>query len=276
MQKMNRLTSASTAFMLAAAMFSVSPGRATAGTINYFVRAGTRVQTSGFGVGDPQYHDHDTGQVQAYSISSGPFTVTSTNNAFATTTAYTLAELGALHGYANFSASTPNAPAGAQGQGTADSWGDTITVISDSLPMGTPVLLQATLTYHGLITETGDTSEITIQASASGPFGTYAYEDNHHLNPDQVSIGTGYGYVGYPFLITSSLSFVAAGTAWQNAPVSGGIDISNTATLTLISLDPEASYTTASGVSYVPEPATLTLAAIGILLAASRRRDRDE
>lgn len=55
---------------------------------SYYVKASTRVQTSGFGVSDPHYNDDNTGQVQALSITSGPFTVTSNAANFATATAF--------------------------------------------------------------------------------------------------------------------------------------------------------------------------------------------
>ncbi len=136
----------------------------------YYVKASTRVQTGGFGISDPHYNDDNTGQVPALSISSGPFTVTSTGGNYATATAYALSEVGALHGYGSISASSANLAAGGDAQITGSAWGDTITATSNTLPLGTPVSLQATLTFHRTLSGSGSGILVQTSASMTGPF----------------------------------------------------------------------------------------------------------
>jgi hypothetical protein len=248
-------------------------GAQLAGAQPYWVRAATRVQTGGFGISDPQYNDHNTGNVQAYSISSGPHTVTSTNSNFATATAYSLSELGALHGYGSISASTNGAAAGADAQITGATWGDTITVTSDTLPINTPVSLEATLTFHRTLM--GSSSNVLVQTTASmtGPFSLSITDTLASPNPTQSVTTTMTAYVGNPFLVQGQLYFQINGVAdSSHGSVSGSIDIANTASFTLVSLNPAASYTTASGASYVPEPSCLCLVGLGALAIGCRRR----
>jgi hypothetical protein len=235
----------------------------------YFVRAATRVQTGGFGISDPHYLDDNTGNVQAYSIASGPHTVTSSSSNFATATAYSLSELGALHGYGSISASTMGAAANADAQITGATWGDTITVTSDTLPMGTPVSLQATLTFHRTLTRSDPSVTVQTSASMSGPFSLSISDSLASPNPNQSVTTTATAYVGFPFLVQGQLYFQVNGTAMSGGSVNGSIDVANTASFQLVSLNPAASYTTASGVSYVPvpEPSTFFVAVLGFALS---------
>jgi|CXWL01.1.fsa_nt_gi hypothetical protein len=216
----------------------------------YHVRAHTRVQTSGFGVCDSQYNDNDTTRVQAPSISSGPFTATSSACAFATTTSYGSAELGVLRGYSNFSSSTQGSPAGGSGQGTPESFGDTITVVSGSLPNGTQVTLEATLTFNRAMSGTPG-NETNIQTSVSGPFGLYIGDNFSNPNPTQTVSTTTTWFIGFPLAIEVALNFQCSGTAFLDAPRNGSINIPSVF-FTLKCLTPDTSYTTASGASYVP------------------------
>jgi hypothetical protein len=239
----------------------------------------TRVQTGGFGIGDPQYLDHNTGNVQALSVSSGPHTVTSNNGGFATATAYSLAELGALHGYGSIDASMApgGLTAGADAQITGASWADTITVTSDTLPAATQVQLQATLTFHRTLSGTGSDTLVQTNATMSGPFNLSISDTLASPNPAQSVTTTMTAFVGFPFQVFGQLYFQINGGAYLgNSPISGDIDVSNTATFTLVSLNPAASYTTASGASYlpVPEPGSLALGALGVLYIGSRHGRR--
>ncbi|HEY2840809.1 MAG TPA: PEP-CTERM sorting domain-containing protein [Pirellulales bacterium] len=243
----------------------------------YSVRASTTVQTSGFGISDPQYNNDDTGNIQALSVSSGPFTVTSFAANYATATAYGEADLGALHGYANFAAATADAPAGASASGSVESWGDTITITSDTLPIGTPVDLQATLILHRTISGSQpQDNNIQIQTYASSSFGLSVSDSYYFPDPTQSQTTTvSFLRVGDSFQIQGSLSYSAAGTAFfDDTPLSGSIDVSNTALFTLVPLTSGVSYSTSSGVSYVPEPASLALAAMGLVFGclALRRK----
>jgi hypothetical protein len=241
----------------------------------YWVRAATRVQTGGFGISNPQYQDDNTGNVQAFTIATGPHTVTSSSPTgnHATATAYSLSELGALHGYGSISASTNDAPAGADSQITGASWGDTITAVSDTLATGSPVDLQATLTFHRTLV--GSSSAVLVQANASmtGPFNLSISDTLASPNPTQSVTTTMTAYVGFPFLVQGQLYFQINGTSTGSA-VSGSVDVANTASFTLVSLNPAASYTTASGVSYVPEPSVLSLAALAAAFFRLRRARR--
>jgi hypothetical protein len=233
------------------------------------------VQTGGFGIENPGYNDHNTGNVQTNSISSGPFTVTSSSSTgnHASATAYSLSELGSLHGYGSISASTNDAPAGADSQITGAAWGDTFTVVSDTLPDGTPVDLQATLTFHRTLM--GSHPDVLVQTSASltGPFSLSISDTLASPNPTQSVTTTMTAYVGSPFFVQGQLYFQINGVAdSSHSGVSGSVDVANTASFTLVSLNPAASYTTASGASYVPEPSSLCLVGLSVLVLGCRRR----
>lgn len=237
----------------------------------YYVRAATRVQTGGFGISDPKYLDDNTGNVQALSIESGPFTVTSTSANYATATAYSLSELGSLKGYGSISASSTGAAASADAQITGAVWSDTITVTSDTLPLGTLVNLEATLTFHRELSASSPTVLAQTSASVTGPFSLSISDTLAAPNSTQSQTATFSAYVGYPFVVTAQLYFQING-AVSNGSVSGDIDVSNTATFQLVSLNPAASYSTASGVNYVPEPTALALVSLGCIALITRRR----
>jgi hypothetical protein len=249
----------------------------SASTQSYTVRAATRVQTGGFGVIDPQYLDNNTGDVQALSISSGPYTVSS-NSGSVTATAYSLSQLGSLHGYGSISASAGlgGAPAGGDAQITGAAWKDTFTVTSDTLPEFTPVQLQATLTFHRSLNGAGADVLVQTNSSISGQVSLSISDTLANPNATQSVSDTFTAYVGVPFQMFGQLYFQINGVASSgNSPISGSVDISNTATLKLVSLNPAASYTTASGILYnVPEPISFVLTAVGALCLGWRRRRR--
>jgi hypothetical protein len=250
----------------------------SASTQPYYVRAATRVQTAGFGIGDPQYYDHTTGNVPATSVSSGPHTVTSTNGGFATATAYSLSQLGALHGYGSIDAS--EAPGGLAASGdaqiTGSLWADTFTVTSDTLPAFTQVQLQATLTFHRSLSGSGTGTLVQTNSTISGPVMLSISDTLASPNSTQSVSDIFTAFVGFPFQVFGQLYFQINGAAASgNSPVSGDIDVSNTATFKLVSLNPAASYTTASGVMYnAPEPATVVLIAFGVFCYGARRGRR--
>jgi hypothetical protein len=240
----------------------------------YYVRAATRVQTGGFGVIDPQYIDANTGNVQAHSISTGPHTASS-NAGTVIAIAYSLSELGALHGYGsiNAHAGAGGAPAGGDAQITGAAWSDTFTVTSDTLPQFTPVQLQATLTFHRSLDGGGADVLVQTNSSISGQVSLSISDTLASPNSTQSVSDTFTAYVGIPFQMSGQLYFQINGAASSgNSPVSGSVDISNTATFNLVSLNPAASYSTASGVMYnVPEPATISLVIVSALCAGCRR-----
>jgi hypothetical protein len=216
----------------------------------YHVRAHTRVTTSGFGICDPQYIDNDTTRIQALSTSSGPFTATSSSCEDATSTAYGYSELGVLRGYVNYAASAANAPSGAGCQGTPQSWGDSLTFHSGSLPDGTPVHFEATLTFNRTLV--GNGNGVIAQTSVAGPFGMSFSDSLAVPNPTQTVTANSSWFIGFPMAVEVSLYFEAAGTAQPiGGSVSGGVDVQSVV-FTLKTTTPDTSYTTASGMSYVP------------------------
>lgn len=216
----------------------------------YHVRAHTRVTTSGFGVCDPQFNDNDTGQIQALSTSSGPFTATSNQCENATSTAYGYAELGVLRGYGTYSASSSSSPSGAGCQGTPESFGDTITFHSNSLPPNSPVSYEMTLTFNRTLSGSGDGPN--VQASASGPLGMNISDSLTTPNPTQTVTANGSWITEFPMQVHVSMSFQASGAAQPpGGGASGSVTVHSTV-FTLKTTTADTSYTTASGVIYVP------------------------
>jgi hypothetical protein len=237
----------------------------------YYVKASTRVQTAGFGISDPQFHVDISGQVQALSMTCGPFTATSTAAASATATAYAKSDLGALHASGSISASSIGAAAGGDSQATGEAWSDTFTATSNTLPIGTPVNMLATLTFHRTLSASNPSVTVQTSAGLSGPFSLNISDSLAAPNPTQSVSTTFSAFVGSSFAVTGSLYFQVNGSASGGGSVSGSIDVSNTATFTLVSLNPAATYSTASGVNYVPEPASIAIAGIVMVCIGLQR-----
>jgi hypothetical protein len=238
----------------------------------YWVKASTRVQTGGFGIADPQYLDDNSGIVQALSVASGPHTVTSSNGASASATAYALSQPGSLHGYGSISASSIGAAASGDSQITGSGWSDTFTVTSNTLPVNTQVSMLAVLTFHRTLSANNPNVLVQTSAGLTGPFSLNISDSIAAPNATQTVSTTFNAFVGNPFLVTGSLYFQVNGAAQGGGSVSGSIDVANTATFNLYSLNLAASYSTASGASYVPEPSALALLMCVLARIASVRR----
>lgn len=257
---------------LAAAITAAAPSAAYAQS--YWVKASTRVQTAGFGISDPQYLDDNSGIVPALSIASGPHTVNSSGGNLASATAYALSELGALHGYGSISASSANLAASGDAQITGSGWSDTFTITSNTLPNGSQVSMLATLTFHRTLTASNPSVLVQTSTGLSGPFSLNISDSLAAPNSTQTVSTTFNAFVGSPFVVTGSLYFQVDGAASGGGSVSGSIDVSNTATFTLVSLNPAANYSTASGANYVPEPASIAVAALAIVGLSACRPQR--
>jgi len=240
----------------------------------YWVKASTRVQTGGFGISDPHYLDDNSGIVPALSVTSGPHTVTSSGGNSASATAYALSTLGALHGYGSISASSANLAASGDAQITGSGWSDSFTATSNTLPNGTPVSLLATLTFHRTLSASSPSVLVQTSAGLTGPFSLSISDSLAAPNATQTVSTTFNAFVGFPFTVTGSLYFQVNGAASGGSSVSGSIDVANTATFTLVSLNPAASYSTASGVNYVPEPASIVIACLAFVCVPCRRSPR--
>jgi hypothetical protein len=246
----------------------------TADALPFYVRARTTAAADGFGVPNPYNATSDTGEVSLTAVSSQDlggsvsglfYSASGSSSAFA--------EIGSLHASASFGASSNSGGpfVGANGFGQAW-WGDTLTITSNTLASGTPVMFEATITFHRAISGSGLG---VVNALVSGPFGLSINDSRATPNPVQSVSTIVHTTVGSSISISSTLSVGASGSVAPGQSSSGSIDAFNTSTFMFIPITEGASYSTASGVQFVPEPSTYVLAAMGIVaVLIARRRNR--
>jgi hypothetical protein len=243
----------------------------TAYAVPFYVRARTTATADGFGVPNPYSATSDTGEVALTSVSASDLGG-SVNSLFynASGSSKAMAEIGSLHASASFGASSnSDGPfVGANGFGQAW-WGDTLTITSDTLAPGTPVMFQATIDFHRVITGSGLG---VVNALVSGPFGLSISDSRATPNAQQSATTVVHTTVGSQINIFSTLSVGASGSVGPGQGASGSVDAFNTSTFTFMPITPGASYSTASGVLFVPEPSTYGLCAMALIgLLACRR-----
>ncbi len=235
---------------------------------DYFVRADADASTGGYVVTNYDYR-LDTGPVHTTSISAGQFFSESTGpGSDFNGNAYTVTDIGAIHATAYGEANTGSPGAG--GGSGFGVWSDTITITSDTLPFGTPVSFLATDVLHrtidSMIIEDGNS--VVASADLEGPLGL-SLKDSLSSPNGTGSVSTIYNTtIGATFTISSRLD-VSAGVTVTNPPFNGSatVNAGNTALFEFEPLTAGASYTTASGVQFVPEPASMWLICCGIIAA---------
>jgi hypothetical protein len=234
----------------------------TASAVPFYVRSIATAQTSGLGISDPHFFTDDTGQVQTQSNSAGPFSANS-SGAFYNfhADADVLTEIGAVHGSASASANStgPNGGSNASAQGQ---WSDTITIISDTLPSGTSVSFLATMFLHRTISGAPPAS---AGISLSGPFGL-SFNDSLSSPNAAESVSTLVNTtIGSVLSATSTFTMSAGASGIAPFSMSGSVSAENTAVFSFTAITPGASYTTASGVTFLPEPPSALLMLCGLL-----------
>lgn len=247
----------------------------TAYAVPFYVRARTTATADGFGVPNPYNAVSDTGEVALTSV--GAADLNGSINTFfysASASSRAFAEIGSLHASAGFGASSDSAGpfVGANGFGQAW-WGDTLTITSNTLAPGTPVMFQATIEFHRAITGSGLG---VVNALVSGPFGLSISDSRATPNAQQSATTVVHTTVGSQISIFSTLSVNASGSVAPGQASGGSVDAFNTSTFTLTPITPGASYSTASGVLFVPEPSTCVLGVVALvaLISCGRRRRR--
>lgn len=229
----------------------------------YYVRAQASTSVSGLGLlGAWDSDSISIGPIQALSATADPRDVSgSTVWAHADAAGIAAVSPGVMRAYAGISALGVNAGAGASG---SLEWGDTITIQSDTLPLGTPVQLQAALSLHRSLSGSPGT---VVYASAYGPFGLSIYDSLSAPNPVQSVSKLVSTQVGSVLSLSGWMYFNAGGTS-EGPGISALMDAWNTSRFTLEVLTPGAGYSSASGLGYaVPEPGTATLLGIGVAVA---------
>lgn len=238
----------------------------------YYVRSIATVQTSG-NIFDGHFSTLDTGQVQSTSNSAGPFQVTSGTPLYSfTSSANVLTTIGAVHGSVDVHASS-NGPAGGGTASAQGQWNDTITITSNTLPSGTPVDFLATIHLHRAISGTL-LPGASASANVTGPFGLSLIDSLSSPNPAQSVSTIVHTTIGSVLSATSTLSLNAGASGIAPFTLFGTVMAENTATFELQPITPGASYTTASGVTFVPEPTGCVLAILGALGLAIAQRSR--
>lgn len=232
----------------------------------YYVRSIATAQASG-NILTPSSYNNDTGEVQTTSISAGPGLAQSTGSLYsfnASTNAF--AEIGSLHGSVMVQASS-SGPAGGGSANSQTFWSDSLTITSPTLPNGAPVSFLATIFLHRTITGNGNSSAF---ASVTGPFGLNLTDMRSAPNPVQSVSTIVNTTVGSVLSATSSLNLHA--DAGGLAPFSMSVSVlaENTAVFQFEPITPGASYLTASGVRFVPEPTTGVMVLGGIVTVCLR------
>jgi hypothetical protein len=241
----------------------------SASAVPFYVRSIATAQTSG-NIPDSHTSTNDTGQVQTLSNSSGPFHVHSSGAFYDfDATANVLTEIGQVHGSATIAVSSTG-PAGGANATAQGQWSDTITITSDTLQSGTPVSFLATILLHRTIT---GAPPATASAFVNGPFGLSLTDSLASPNATE-SVSTIISTtIGQVLTATSTLTLSAGGGGIAPFGMSGSAFAENTAVFHLVPITPGASYSTASGVTFVPEPASVWGMLSGIaLLGLSRAR----
>ena len=203
----------------------------------------------------------------------------------ASISAFADAQYGALHAIAVAAAdNTQNNTASAQVQAT---FNDVVQVTSPTLPAGTPVALQLNihLDYH--VTGANQPKQTPPSAlvmtdwklyptgiNVVGTSDTFRFTASENLQATQPSTYSGiyHSAVGEQFAVSAVLA--AQAQCGSSPGFTSGLataDALNTSAFTLISITPGAGYTTSSGVTYVPEPASLLSLCLGGLLLIRRR-----
>jgi hypothetical protein len=240
----------------------------------FYVRAHGQTSVSGVGIVEPGGLDSvDTGLIQALSASALPDTVSAaTASGLAVASSSGSVSMGLTHGSASISADGVSVGSAAVSGGGTVQWGDTLTIVSGSLPLGTTVILEGTLTLHRTLVGSPGT---TASVLATGPFGLSIGDSLTAPNATQSVSAIFPTTVGASLEVSGAMTWGTNGAAFAGAPVSASVDASNTARFSLAVLTPGASYSSASGETYaIPEPATgaLGLMAMAILALFSRGR----
>jgi len=240
----------------------------------YYVRSIATVQTSG-NIFDGHFSTQDTGQVQTTSNSAGPFLISSGSPFYSfTSSSDVFTEIGAVHGSVDVHASSQG-PAGGGNASAQGQWSDTITITSNTLPNGTLVSFLATVVLHRTITGTVTPAGAHASASVTGPFGLNLTDTLSSPNPSQSVSTIVQTTVGSTLSATSTLTLSADASGIAPFNLFATVMAENTATFQFQPITPGASYTTASGVTFVPEPSSFVLAALGLIgLVVWRRRKR--
>ena len=247
------------------AVFVTAISTASAGS--FYVRSIANAQTSG-NILNSDFATQDTGQVQTQSNSAGPLSAGSGGTLYSfSASANVLTEIGAVHGSAAFSASS-NGPAGGANASAQGQWSDTITITSNTLASGTPVTFLATISLHRTISGTPPAS---VSAFVNGPFGLTLTDTLASPNAAQSVSTIVNTTIGSVMSATSTLSLSAGAGAIAPFSLSGSVLAENTALFSFKPITPGASYTTASGVTFVPEPASAWLMLCGIVLTGLSR-----
>lgn len=234
----------------------------------FYVRSIATAQTSG-NISDGQFYTNDTGQVQTTSNSSGPFHAHSQGGFYIFDAAADVAtEIGAVHGSATTSA-TSTGPAGGSNASAQGQWSDTVFISSPTLPNGTPVSFLATITMHHTLSGNLPAS---ASADVTGPFGLSLHDSLSSPIPAQ-SISTIVNTaIGSQLSATSTFTLSAGASGIAPFNLSSSATAENTATFAFQPITPGASYSTASGTVFVPEPATIWLMLAGAAVVGVRWR----
>jgi hypothetical protein len=245
---------------------SVTPASA----VPFYVMASATTTTSG-NILDGQSFTNTTPQLPQFSASAGPFHATSSGNFYGfDATSGTVTELGAVHGFATVDAQSTG-PAGGANATSQGQWSDTITITSNTLAANTPVQFLATIILHRAITGSG----ATASADVTGPFGLHLLDSLSAPNPaTSVSLVVN-TFVGQVLSPTSTLTLSLGASGIAPFGKSAAVHAENTSVFHFEPITAGASYTTASGITYVPEPASIWLAVgCAVVIGAARLRRR--